>query len=90
MKNILKITIIISLIALLPILILVIPFETITEDISSTNNESAEKKDFVFAFYSEVAKENNDLNLFFSPFSISTAFSMAYEGTTGNTASEMQ
>ena len=64
--------------------------ETITKDTSPTNNEPVGKKDFVFAFYSEVAKENNDSNLFFSPFSISTAFSMAYEGASGNTASEMQ
>ncbi|MCH9658684.1 serpin family protein [archaeon] len=61
----------------------------VNNDYGSTINKS-EQKDFVFAFYSEVAKENKNLNLFFSPFSISTAFSMAYEGAKENTASEMQ
>jgi len=60
------------------------------ENTTPTNNTSVDKKDFVFALYSEMTKENNDSNLFISPFSISTAFSMAYEGTFGNTASEMQ
>ena len=64
--------------------------ETITKDTSLTNNEPAGKKDFVFAFYPEIAKASPESNLFLSPFGISTAFSMAYEGAAGNTASEMQ
>ena len=63
--------------------------EVLVNNDGSTINKS-EQKDFVFAFYSEVAKENKNSNLFFSPFSISTAFSMAYEGAKENTASEMQ
>ena len=63
--------------------------DTLGESDGSTINKS-EKKDFVFAFYSEVAEKNKHSNIFFSPFSISTAFSMAYEGAMGNTASEMQ
>ena len=63
--------------------------DTLGESDGSTINKS-EKEDFVFAFYSEVAEKNKQSNLFFSPFSISTAFSMAYEGAMGNTASEMQ
>ena len=47
---------------------------------STTNEPILEKDDFVFAFYSEIAKNNEKSNIFFSPFSISTAFSMAYEG----------
>ena len=57
-------------------------------DDSMTNR--SEKEDFVFAFYSEIAEEDEKSNIFFSPLSISTAFSMAYEGAKENTASEMQ
>ena len=62
----------------------------ISVDTNPANDEYDVEKDFVFAFYSDVAKRNPDSNLFFSPFSISTAFSMAYEGAIGDTASEMQ
>ena len=48
------------------------------------------QKGFVFAFYSEIAEKDEKSNIFFSPLSISTAFSMAYEGAKENTASEMQ
>lgn len=68
-------------------------FETpanLTKNILSTNNEYSGEKDFVFAFYSDIAQKHKDSNLFYSPFSISTAFSMAYEGSAENTASEMQ
>ena len=61
--------------------------------VNDDNNPMIDKnkqKDFVFAFYSEVADKDKQSNLFFSPFSISTAFSMAYEGAMGKTASEMQ
>ena len=70
----------------------------ISEDVSSdvlVNNDGStidpsEQKDFVFAFYSEIAEKDEKSNIFFSPLSISTAFSMAYEGAKENTASEMQ
>ncbi len=57
---------------------------------STTNTPILEKDDFTFAFYSEIAKNNEKSNIFFSPLSISIAFSMAYEGARDNTASEMQ
>ena len=66
------------------------PSGIITQDTEFTNDDSSYEKDFVFAFYSEIAKDSPESNLFLSPFSISTAFSMAYEGAAGNTASEMQ
>ena len=66
------------------------PSGIITQDTKFTNDDSSDEKDFVFAFYSEIAKDSPESNLFLSPFSISTAFSMAYEGAAGNTASEMQ
>ncbi len=59
-------------------------------DGSTTNEPILEKDDFTFAFYSEIAKNNEKSNIFFSPLSISTAFSMAYEGARENTASEIQ
>jgi len=67
--------------------------ENNSADILVNNDDSAidksEQKDFVFAFYSEIAKDEKS-NIFFSPLSISTAFSVAYEGADENTASEMQ
>ena len=63
--------------------------EILTKD-NPSKDESSGDKDFVFAFYSEIAEKDKHSNIFFSPFSISTAFSMAYEGAAGSTASEMQ
>lgn len=45
--------------------------------------------DFSFNFYKQIS-EREEGNIFFSPYSIFTAFSMAYEGARGNTATEMQ
>ena len=66
------------------------PPDTTFIETNPANNKHIEEKDFVFAFYSDVAKAKPDSNLFFSPFSISSAFSMAFEGARGNTASEIQ
>jgi len=44
---------------------------------------------FSLDFYNEIIDEE-DGNIFFSPYSIFTAFSMAYEGADGNTADEMK
>jgi serpin B len=48
----------------------------------SANNQ------FALALYSQL--KNNEGNIFFSPYSISTALAMTYEGARGNTAEEMQ
>ena len=45
--------------------------------------------DFSFNFYQKISKDSNE-NIFFSPYSIFVALSMAYEGAGGNTAIEMQ
>jgi len=45
--------------------------------------------DFSFDFYSQIVKSEEG-NIFFSPYSIFTAFSMAYEGARGNTSTQMQ
>ena len=39
-------------------------------------------------FYSQI--KDDEENIFFSPWSISTAFALAYEGAKGTTADEMQ
>jgi len=45
--------------------------------------------DFSFNFYRQIG-DSEDGNVFFSPYSIFVALSMAYEGARGNTATEMQ
>jgi len=45
--------------------------------------------DFSFVFYNKIASSEKG-NIFFSPYSIFTALSMAYEGARGNTSIEMQ
>lgn len=52
-------------------------------DIVKANNQ------FAIDLYSEINKDSNE-NIFFSPWSISTAVAMAYEGARGETASEIQ
>jgi serpin B len=45
---------------------------------------------FTFDLYSQFKKEQKDENIFFSPYSISVALTMTYEGARGQTAKEMQ
>lgn len=56
------------------------------ENINTTINANNQ---FAIEFYKEIVK-NEKGNIFFSPYSISTAFSMAYEGARGKTAQEIQ
>jgi serpin B len=65
-----------------------LPQDTLMND-NSTYNEPVNTNDFAFSLYHQIAKDENASNFFFSPFSISTAFSMAYEGARGNTAVQM-
>ena len=44
---------------------------------------------FAFGFYHELSKKE-DGNIFFSPYSISAAFAMVYEGAMGKTSKEIQ
>jgi serpin B len=44
---------------------------------------------FAFAFLSKISHQDKG-NIFFSPYSISSAFSMVYEGARGTTADEME
>lgn len=45
--------------------------------------------DFAFDLYKQLAKENEGENLFFSPYSITSALAMTTEGARGNTAKQM-
>ena len=45
--------------------------------------------DFAFDMYQQLSKENAGKNLFFSPYSISSALAMTAEGARGETAAEM-
>jgi len=45
--------------------------------------------DFAFDLYARLAKENAGKNMFFSPYSISSALAMTVEGARGQTAAEM-
>ena len=56
----------------------------IPQDIASANN------DFAINFYKSVYHERMNENIFFSPTSIVTAFSMLYEGAREDTAAQME
>jgi len=55
----------------------------------SVNSLVDSLNDFSFEFYNQIIS-NDDGNIFYSPYSIFTALSMAYEGADGNTATEMK
>ena len=55
----------------------------VVQDPSDANNM------FALAFLSKISQQDKG-NIFFSPYSISNAFSMVYEGAQGSTADEMQ
>ncbi len=60
----------------------------IPEPIDATNVIDANNQ-FAIDFYSQVSQESNE-NIFFSPWSISTAFAIAFEGAKGSTADEIR
>lgn len=64
------------------------PITDISDIITATNVVDANNQ-FTFNVYSKIL-QHNDENVFFSPWSISTAFAIAYEGARGNTAQEIQ
>lgn len=65
---------------------------TVADDKSATptgiNSVISANNQFAFDLYSEL--KNSEGNIFFSPYSISTALAMTYEGARGKTAEEMQ
>ena len=60
-----------------------------TKDVNPTDIPSANNQ-FALRFYSQISQTDKKSNIFFSPWSLSTAFAMAYEGARGNTAQEIQ
>jgi serpin B len=60
--------------------------ENTTQAVADANNR------FAFDLYSQLAKdqEYTDCNLFFSPFSLSSALAITYEGAEGKTAEEIR
>ena len=54
-----------------------------------TNLAVQANSDFAFDLYAQFAKENAGKNMFFSPYSISSALAMTAEGARGETAVEM-
>ena len=64
------------------------PTNTIPVDLDSSNIIDANNQ-FAIDFYSQASLES-DQNIFFSPWSIMTAFAIVSEGARGNTAEEMQ
>ncbi len=67
-----------------PVVVIALEIESavIPQSIADANNE------FAFDFYGQVS--NNTDNIFFSPISMYTAFSAAYEGARGETALQMK
>lgn len=73
------------------------PISTTQIPLADDTNATAESvsslvdalNDFSFRFYQQIGASEED-NVFFSPYSIFVALSMAYEGARGNTAIEMQ
>lgn len=55
----------------------------------ATENPSDANNKFAFSLLDNIA-QNKTGNIFFSPFSITNAFSMIYEGAHGNTSNEME
>ncbi len=68
-----------------PVVISEVPSLSATdrEVVKSANN-------FSFDLFSEINKQNEDANVFISPFSVSTALSMTLNGANGNTADEIK
>jgi serpin B len=68
------------------------PTPVIVTDADSARAVAEADNRFAFDLYSRLAKdrEYNGSNLFFSPFSISSALAITYEGAKGKTADEIQ
>lgn len=56
----------------------------------STDNLVSSNNAFACNIYSKINNDNPNSNLFFSPYSISTALTMAYVGAAGETAKQMK
>jgi serpin B len=64
------------------------PTPLMPANVSEAGGVVAANNQFAFDLYSQYKSQNG--NIFFSPYSISTALAMTYEGARGETAQEMQ
>lgn len=55
----------------------------------ATQNLALAGNKFGFDLYAKLRQESSNENIFFSPYSLSTAFGMLYEGASGETATEL-
>ncbi|MFN9368186.1 MAG: serpin family protein [Planctomycetia bacterium] len=60
-----------------------------TRDAAPERHAVAANADFAVDLYAQLAKENPEKNLFFSPYSMASALAMTAEGARGETAAEM-
>lgn len=68
-----------------------VPETPIGTDRTATQTVAGASNQFAFDLYSKIQKtENEDQNIFFSPFSISSALAITYEGAKGQTADEIK
>jgi len=67
----------------------VMPTEPDVTNVVYVTNVIDANNQFAIDFYSQVSQESDE-NIFFSPWSISTAFAIAFEGAKGNTADEIR
>lgn len=65
------------------------PAQIISAAASEPSDASAANNAFTFDVFKKIKQEDKGKNIFFSPYSISTAFTMAYAGARGDTAKEM-
>lgn len=78
-----------TIIACLIVLSLGWPADSIFSAPPEPSDASMANNAFAFDVFKKIIQENKGKNIFFSPYSISTAFAMTYAGARGNTAKEM-
>ena len=63
--------------------------EPVADDAITAHDAIAANRDFAVDLYHQLAKEHAGRNLFFSPYSVSSALAIAVEGARGETAAQM-
>jgi len=70
-------------------IVLTLTFQGLLPAAEKTTSTVQANTDFAFDLYHQLAKENPGKNLFFSPYSVSSALAMTAEGARGDTAKQM-
>ncbi len=89
MKTARKVPVYVSIFLVLVISIYYMQNETSSNVIGEVEEAVDAYNSYAFKQYNQYA-DNEEVNIFFSPYSISTCLSMIYEGARGETAKEMQ